>query len=61
MATEQPSAAWDVLVLPMALRAETEDEARAEFLQALIEDNSLIRVQPHAEDIYVEGNDAIGI
>lgn len=54
-------AAWDVLVLPVAIEAATEDEARAEFLQALIEDNSLIRVQPRAEDIYVEGNDAIGI
>lgn len=56
-----PNAAWDVLVLPMAFHAESEDEARAEFLQALIEDNSLIRVSPHTDGPYVEGNDAIGI
>ena len=41
---------WDVLVLPVVIDAEDAGEARREFLQALVEDMSLIRVQPHTED-----------
>lgn len=55
-------AAWDVLVLPVVIEAPTEEIARIEFIQALAEDMSLIRVQSHAEDIDVgRGDDAIGI
>ena len=50
--SEQGSAArrWDCVVLPDVIDAMDENEARVEFIQALAEDMSLIRVSEHHDD-----------
>lgn len=55
------SAAWDVVCLPIVIKAATEDEARAKFLRNITDYSPKIVVLPHAdENIYARGNDAIG-
>lgn len=63
MSTEPRSAAkrWDCIVLPDVIDADTEDEARAEFIQALVEDGSLIQVSEHHDDVDVTGGDGFGV
>jgi len=52
---------FNVLVLPRVIEAENREAARRELINLLMERPSLVQVYPAGEDIYVEGNDAIGI
>jgi hypothetical protein len=48
--TEAESRRWHIHVDDDFIHAETADEARVEFIQALVEDGSLIEVSEEPED-----------
>lgn len=58
MPDENAAKRWDCTVLPDVIDAADEDAARVEFIQALVEDPSLIRVHPHLDaDLYISTHD----